>query len=171
MKLGLRVAAVFIGWYALHDVLGLVRAIHAGIDESYAGMYIFTALISVVLQVSAAILMIFKSEAVLSLLGVDDRSVRAYGSPYLAGALAVILALYMFIEGATFSITAYASAKMELADSNYPYGNFFTTNLFDWGWEDAVFGLIQALISLIVLIGMLSYNKKISSAAANAQVE
>ncbi len=161
MKPALRVIAVLIGWYALNDGFGLIRAINAGIGEDYVRMYVFTASLSISIQFSLVAIMLLKTDIVLDFLGVKDRSLHVYGSPFIVNALAVMLSLYMFIEGATFAITAYATARMELAEAGIPYGNYLTDNLFEWDWQDFIYGIVQAIISGVVLIGMMIYNKKL----------
>jgi len=170
MKPALRVIAVLIGWYALNDGFGLIRAINAGIGEDYVRLYVFTASLSISIQLSLVAIMLLKTDMVLDFLGVEDRRLHVYGSPFIVNALAVMLSLYMFIEGATFAITAYATARMELAEAGIPYGNYLTDSLFDWDWQDFIYGTVQATISGVVLIGMMVYNKKLQP-NAKASVE
>jgi uncharacterized membrane protein len=170
MKPALRIIAILIGWYALSDAFGLIRAIHAGIGEDYVRLYVFTASLSISIQLALVAIMLLKTDMFLEFLGVDDRKLHIYGSAFMVNALAVMLSLYMFIEGATFAITAYATARVELAEAGIPYGNYLTDNLFDWNWEDFIHGVTQALISGAILIGMIAHNNKLKP-SAKAPVE
>jgi hypothetical protein len=170
MKPALRVIAILIGWYALSDAFGLIRAIHAGIGEDYVRLYVFTTSLSISIQLALVAIMLLRTDMVLDFLGVGDRNLHLYRGPFIVNALAVMLSLYMFIEGATFAITAYAAARMELAEAGIPYGNYLTDNLFDWDWQDFIHGVTQAIISGAILIGMIAYNNKLQP-SAKAPVE
>ncbi|MFO3797993.1 MAG: hypothetical protein ACK8QZ_12055, partial [Anaerolineales bacterium] len=120
MKPALRVIAILISWYALSDAFGLIRAIHAGIGEDYVRLYVFTTSLSISIQLALVAIMLLRTDMALDFLGVGDRNLHLYRGPFIVNALAVMLSLYMFIEGATFAITAYAAARMELAEAGIP---------------------------------------------------
>ena len=155
----LRMIAILLAWNTIFDCISIVRVAGAGVEEGYALTYFFTASFALAMQVAVIVLLLAQPRQLLRWIGFSDSPDALTRDNQVILAASAALALYMFIEGSAFAITATASAHAEFKDLGIVFGSIFTTDVFEWNWQDALYGCIQAAISAAVFIAIVFYNK------------
>lgn len=157
----LRSIAILIGWYALTGSIGLFYVVSGG--GEYMSPHVLMESLSVFIQLSVIVLIIFRAGAVLKMFGFEDDSSHLYRDIALLSALVILPSLYMIIEGLTYAASAYVSARIEFAASGISYGSLFTSDIFDWSWDKLIYGIAQALVSGAVFVTMLIHNRALKT--------
>ena len=161
-----KVLGVILAWLAVNDAIQFGFYMNAGIDPEYAAPVVFTGLFAISIKAAGAILLIFLTENVLSLLRINSSAHSSVNAMSLAAGAASLVGSYFLLQGLATSVSTYVIARIQFSAINEPGVNLLTTNVFSWPWHDFAYGLIQALLGLALLVAIFAYNKKMHATRA-----
>lgn len=154
-----KILGLVVLWLAFNDAIQLGLSMYWGIDPEYAISIVITSSIAISVKFVAAAFLVFSTEKVVVLIGLDpEKSDSGSGREFAFGG-ASIVGFFFLIQGLTLSISKYAIARMQFSEINNPGLNLFTTSLFEWDWQSFIYGLVQSSLGLTLIIAVFAYNK------------
>ncbi|MFN3713457.1 MAG: hypothetical protein ACK4SX_07360 [Alcanivoracaceae bacterium] len=161
-----KVLGVVLAWIAVNDAFQFGFYMYGGIDPEYATQFLFSGLFSICVKAAGAILLIFSTENVLSILRINPASHASVGAMPLAAGAASLVGTYFLVQGLAIAVSTYVIASIQFSAIKTPGDSLLTTRALSWPWHDFAYGLVEALLGLALLAAILAYNKKMHATSA-----